>query len=197
MPNNLRKTNAGDIPNSLLLNEIKKINTTNEEQAEAILKLINMLEDVKRKQEELEESLSIFKYGHEAIKQKHIEEYKSSGRLHEIDFRHRMLINLRNDPSLNKSEKEVFEFLTKLFDSVHHKFGEMPYNKLERQSPIAKSNLPRVLKNLVNKGKVTKRTDGYHVFYKANYKAYDDKKGDADKKERTHVGDFINSKVSE
>jgi len=177
MPKRLKNEGKRDIPNSILLNEIKKITRANEDQAETILRLVNMLEEVKRKQDDLEESLSIFKYGHEAIKQKHIEEYKKSGRLHEIDFQHRMLLYIRHDDSLNKPEKEVFEFLTKLFDDLNHKFKEIPYKKLEKQAPVNKNLLPKVLKNLVEKGKITKKSDGYRMFYKANYKAYEEKKG--------------------
>lgn len=177
MPKSLKKESKGDIPNRILLNEIKKITKANEELAETVLKLVKMLEEVKIKQEDLEESLSIFKYGHEHLKQKHVEEYKKSGRLHEIDFQHKMLIDLRDDKDLNKAEKEVLEFLTKLFDGKNHRFGEISYRKLEKQSPIAKSNLPKVLKSLIDKWKITKRSDGYRTFYKVNYKAYGEKKG--------------------
>ncbi|MEK6869868.1 MAG: hypothetical protein AABX74_06545 [Nanoarchaeota archaeon] len=177
MPKSLKKNGKDEISNTVLFNEIKNLTKTNEEQAKTNSKLVNMLAEIKKKQEDMEESLSIFKYGHEAIKQRHIEEYKKSGRLHEIDFQHKMLVYLRNDKSLNRAEKEVFEFMTKLFDDVNHKFGEITYNKLEKQAPVGKRNLPKVLKSLVNKGKIARRSDGYHTYYKANYKAYEENKG--------------------
>ena len=155
-----------------IVEKVRDLPETNHEQAETIKELVAMFDRFEQRQFELEESLSIFKFGHEAIKKKHIDDYKGNGKLHEIDFQHKMFYDIREDSDLKRTEKEVLEFLAKQFDAGQHRFKEIKYKQLKNSVQVAEKTLLKALKALLEQEKVVKRSEGKDAYYKVNYQAY-------------------------
>ncbi len=132
------------------------------------------LDRIEAKLASLEESLAIFKYGAQEIKKKHMEEYKAQGKLHKIDFQHKLFALIRQDANLSEPLRKVMEFMISQFDDSKHNFKDLTFSQIRKEAPVSGGKLSGYLNELVERGLLIKRDDGYHSYYKTNYQAYEE-----------------------
>lgn len=107
---------------------------------------------------------TLLDYGLKGFQEKAIETYKETGK--PLTAQDKLLKRIKNDDSLTCPQKKILNYMSQMYDFRINEFKEVYQSQIIKACKLGKNMAKRYFFQLIDKGYIKRRDDGYRIWYK-------------------------------